>query len=622
MNIRTKITAVAVSVVLAVAAILIVAAYQSQSAADTRYVEEVLSGKNLLWEQIAARHMEKMAAYSKALTRDRETLKAIRKGDAAVVREQAATTHNMLSGDNTLERLQIFDSNGSYLASFPPGNSGKTGKTVVHKAIADSKVQFAINRDDDGKLQGVVAFPLYARGKLRGVGVYGQGMQALMNDFQGKDGSDVFIFDLNGKPEHSAETNQIDSTPIPAQTQTAGGMEVIKDESVYRVTVAIPITDERGRAIATLVTSRDQTETYSVQATTTYTSIALVALLLMGSAVGLFWYFRKVFQPIDQVVQCMTDIADGKLNCALPDQVRNDETGRLNGGLNSMVAQLRTLVGDITGVTNQLVYSTGHLSEIADQSSSRIARQKEETDQVATAVNQMAATVQEVARSAAAAAQAASTASGRTREGQDIVQETITSMQSLANDVEQAGQVISRLRSESENIGSVLDVIRGIAEQTNLLALNAAIEAARAGEQGRGFAVVADEVRTLASRTQQSTQDIQQMIQSLQQGAEEAVSVMEHSRQSSGSTLQSASSAHQALEEITESVSQIDAMNTQIAGAAEEQTTVAEMISGSVVQIASLAEESMAAAEQTATAAAAISATGGQLGGLVERFEI
>lgn len=622
MNIRTKITAVAVAVVFAVAAILITAGYRSQSAAEARYVTEVLSGKRQLWAQIAGRLQEQMASQAKALTRDSVALKAIRKGDLAVVREQAATTHNMLAGDGTLERLQILDVEGKYIAAFPEQLSGVTAKTLVHKVISDSRVGFGINRDDDGSLQAIAAFPLYVRGKLRAVAVYSQGLQGLLDSFQASDGSDVFVLGQDARQVHAGTDNQIAGTSIPESLEVAGGMEVVKQDSAYRVYVAVPITDEQGNTVATLVTSQDQTATYSVQAASTYTSIVLVVLVLVCSVLGLFWYFRKVFQPIDHAIRCMTEIAGGHLDCTLPAITRDDETGRLNAGLNDMVEQLRSLIGEISGVTDSLVTSTGHLSEIADQSNDRIATQREETDQVATAVNEMAATVHEVAVSASNAASAASHASERTRDGQTIVENTISSIEGLVNDVEQARQVISKLRSESEDIGSVLDVIRGIAEQTNLLALNAAIEAARAGEQGRGFAVVADEVRTLASRTQQSTQDIQHMIETLQQGAENAVSVMKHSHESSEKTREHASSAHRALEEITESVTKIDEMNTQIASAAEEQSTVSEMISRSVAEIAGLAEGSLHATEQTAHAATELSNTGSRLGALVKRFEL
>jgi methyl-accepting chemotaxis protein len=287
-----------------------------------------------------------------------------------------------------------------------------------------------------------------------------------------------------------------------------------------------------------------------------------------------------------------------------------------------MVKQLRYLIGKISDVTDSLVQSTGQLTDIADQGNRRIANQRQETDQVATAANEMAATIQEVARSAANAAKVAGDATTQTREGGDTVEETINAIRGLAGDIEHAGKVITNLRGETDNIGSVLDVIRGIAEQTNLLALNAAIEAARAGEQGRGFAVVADEVRTLASKTQQSTQDIQVMIEHLQQGAAEAVSVMEHSRDSSNQTVERAGSAHLALAEITRAVSEIDNMNAQIASAADEQSTVSEMISQSVSRIAYLAEESLDASDQTARAATNISGIGQELGDLVKRFEL
>jgi methyl-accepting chemotaxis protein len=285
-----------------------------------------------------------------------------------------------------------------------------------------------------------------------------------------------------------------------------------------------------------------------------------------------------------------------------------------------MVTQLRGLVSDIKEATDRLTTASGELTGIAEQGSDTITRQRQETDQVATAVNEMAATVQEVARSAAEAASATGEANHKTAEGQAVVQETKASVDGLAGEIRRSGEVISRLKDKSENIGSVLEVIRGIAEQTNLLALNAAIEAARAGEQGRGFAVVADEVRTLASRTQRSTQEIQEMIESLQEEAGEAVQVMEKSQSGSAAMVEQATRMEQGLGAIAELVGRINAMNTQIATAAEEQSTVAEMINSSVVSIAQDSEGTEQMTRQTAQAAGELNQLGEGLRALVHRF--
>lgn len=620
MKIRTRVTVVSVGVMLAVAMALVGVAYWSQRAAEERFVTATLAGKRVLWEQIVARHLEQMKGFSKALTRDRVTLKALRAKDLAILREQVETTHNLFSSDGTLERLQIVDTDGVYLASAPNALSGRTSKTVALKAAAEEKIVYGVNRDDDGQLQAVLAFPLYARGKLKGVGVYSKGLQGILDDYQRNDHSDVVIIDPDGQSELQASDNQ-NQVQWPGR-KGESGFEVVHADGRYFAVAAAPINDESGQTLGMLVSSQDQTETYSVQAVSLYTSIAIILLAIILSALGLYGYFRRAFRPIDEVVTTLSQVAEGNLNCKMPQRLANDETGLLIGSLCDMVEQLRNLVQDISGATDQLVQGSAELSTVTQESRQRILRQKEETDQVATAVNEMAATVQEVSANAANAAAAATQANQQADDGLEVVQATIASIDKLATDIRQAGEVIARLKHESENIGSVLDVIRGIAEQTNLLALNAAIEAARAGEQGRGFAVVADEVRTLASRTQQSTQEIQRMIENLQEGAAEAVQVMALSDGSSAKTIEKAQSADIALDSIHRSVTQISELNTQIARAADEQATVAEMINASAVRISEHAEGSAQATEQTANASAEISSIGDRLDGLVRRFTL
>ncbi|HEX5635971.1 MAG TPA: methyl-accepting chemotaxis protein, partial [Gammaproteobacteria bacterium] len=346
-----------------------------------------------------------------------------------------------------------------------------------------------------------------------------------------------------------------------------------------------------------------------------------VALLIVGIVIAIL-IARAIARPIGKAVDAMNNIAkgDGDLTLRLEDS-GNTEVARLGAAFNLFADKVRSLVMDVANSTSQLSSAAAQMSAITSESNSNISHQRNEIDQVATSMNEMTATVQEVARNASEAATAARQADTEANRGQDIVQKTATSIKSLAREVEGAANVINKLESDSESIGQVLDVIRGIAEQTNLLALNAAIEAARAGEQGRGFAVVADEVRTLASRTQKSTQEIQGMIERLQNGTREAVKVMQQGRSQASSSVEHAQSAGTSLGTITSAVTRITDMNTQIASAAEQQSAVAEEINRNVVNINTVADQVTQASTQIDSASHELAKLAAQLQTIVGRFK-
>jgi methyl-accepting chemotaxis protein len=349
-----------------------------------------------------------------------------------------------------------------------------------------------------------------------------------------------------------------------------------------------------------------------------------VVFLLAGVVAGAvnYWLVKKILlQKLQRISDVANAVSKGDISMKC-DLVSNDLIGDLVKSFNDMAQSLRGMIGEITGSTAQLAAAAEQLTTITENTSHGIRQQQAEIDQVATAVNEMVATVQEVARNAEQAAHAAQEADQSAKSGALVATEAMGGIDALVNEVERSAGAIHELEAESENIGMVLDVIKGIAEQTNLLALNAAIEAARAGEQGRGFAVVADEVRTLASRTQKSTQEIHTMIERLQSGASNAVKVMEKARAQGKKGVDQVEKAAESLAMIAGAVATINDMNTQIASAAEEQSAVAEEINRNVVNISQAAVQSAAGSQQTASSSEDLARLAAQLQSLVGRFKM
>ncbi|MDI3274431.1 methyl-accepting chemotaxis protein [Pseudomonas sp. AL03] len=351
-------------------------------------------------------------------------------------------------------------------------------------------------------------------------------------------------------------------------------------------------------------------------------------LLLMATVLALAfgllaaWAItRQIVIPLSQTLKVAERVAAGDLTQNLISE-RQDELGQLQRAMQSMTLGLRELIGGISNGVTQIASAAEELSAVTEQTRAGVNSQKIETDQVATAMNEMTATVQEVARNAEEASEAAVAADQQAREGDKVVGEAIAQIERLAKEVGNSTEAMAHLKRESDKIGSVLDVIKSVAQQTNLLALNAAIEAARAGEAGRGFAVVADEVRSLAQRTQKSTEEIEELIVGLQTGTQQVATIMDNSRSLTDSSVELTRRAGGSLESITRTVSAIQSMNQQIAAAAEQQSAVAEEINRSVLNVRDVSEQTSAASEETAASSVELARLGTHLQTLVGRFKV
>ncbi|MFI8740575.1 methyl-accepting chemotaxis protein [Stutzerimonas zhaodongensis] len=353
------------------------------------------------------------------------------------------------------------------------------------------------------------------------------------------------------------------------------------------------------------------------------TSAVIQALLLLAGLIVMGYIIRRVIisriNEMRHTMEAMTADEDLSRTVAVHAQ---DEVGAMGTAFNRMIFKFRNSLEAVAAVTHQLGEVSNRVSSVAEKTQTAVMEQRSETDMVASAMNEMSATVQEVARHANETASASSGADEESRVGVALATEALDGIEVLIQDIEKAAQVIKQVETDSVSIGMVLNVINGIAEQTNLLALNAAIEAARAGEQGRGFAVVADEVRTLASRTQKSTEEIQRTIEQLQNGVRNAVQAMEGAQVRAHSGSDCVAKTAQSLTVIAGEVNTINGMNTQIATAAEEQSAVAEEINRNITTISTIADTTLADASQTSQISEELVQLAAELNRLVSQFRL
>ena len=470
--------------------------------------------------------------------------------------------------------------------------------------------------------------PVYSHGKHIGSVEFGMSFgQPFFENFKNKYNVEIsLLINRDGNFIKFGSTLSGDPLLSTEQLNEALNKPVISEKTYNDVSMAVyaaRINDFNGNAVGVIEIALDRSHYASAISNATNKIILVGVLALIGGLIIATFVGRLIAGPLNAAVGAMNEIAQGGGDLTRRLEVNGDnEISHLAKAFNNFAEKVRVMVSTVYDSTTQLASASEEMSLIMVETNRDTKQQQSETSQVVTAMNEMTATVQGVAQHATEAAKAANNADEASKEGKQVVVQTMNAIENLSSEVHSAVNVISQLEKDSENIGAVLDVIKGIAEQTNLLALNAAIEAARAGEQGRGFAVVADEVRTLASKTQQSTQEIEAMIEKLQTGARSAVSVMDESRVKADASVEQASKAAGSLEMITDSVSLIKDMNTQIATAAEEQSSVAEEINRNIVNISDIVDRTASGAEQTSIASEELANLAGQLHSLVNEFKV
>ncbi|MDR6946082.1 methyl-accepting chemotaxis protein [Pseudomonas sp. 2957] len=428
------------------------------------------------------------------------------------------------------------------------------------------------------------------------------------------------LFERFKGTEHKYLELQAQVLQLSAQNRIAEASTILNDQMS-------PLADEIAATLRELVELNKQNAGLATEAARLVfkqsrlwvaVMIAMAALITVGLALLLT---RSIVVPLSQSLSVAEVVAGGDLTGDIH-ITGKDEPARLLQALKSMQHNLRDTIRRISESSTQLASAAEELSSVTEDATRGLHQQSQEIEQAATAVNQMTAAVEEVANNAVATSEASRESDRIARQGREQVQQTVTSIEFLAGDVTNNAAQVEALAQKVHGISKVLDVIRSIAEQTNLLALNAAIEAARAGDAGRGFAVVADEVRALAHRTQQSTQEIEQMIGGIQQGTDSAVSSMQQSNSRARSTLELAKSAGSALEEIASAFTLINERNLVIASASEEQAAVAREVDRNLMNIRDLAMQTSAGANQTSAASQELSKLAVDLNGMVARFSV
>ncbi len=622
MSLKNQIVMTASIMAIIIASAGFISGFLKVDNAEQRYNELAVNGNQQLWDLITLNQYTLMAPNIKLITRDRKLKKAIAKGDQTVIKENAVTAYNLLAGQELISSMQLMDKQGKIL--FDASDSSQISKIndLALQAIEQKKNITSITRNTKGQLQTELAFPITQRGKVIGVGSFSLLLETAIDALKQRQHSQVYIV-VN--PDQLLSFSDVDlSQELKAlKLPVTESRHVILEhkKSIFSVTI-LPLRNFKQDLLGNIIMITDNTQSFQSQQNINITAISLLVIISIISVTFIFWFLGQSLNPLHSISQSLRAVSDGDLTVEIEQSTRNDEIAEIQQAIGNTVSKLHALISQITPVVSEVNTSSEILTQAMQSNQSNITQQQQNIEQLQNATLGVETAIGNITQYSEQVSYRSQETDEELEKGSQIIHQTIDAIKKIATQVENSSTVINKLSSDTDSITSILDVIKGIAEQTNLLALNAAIEAARAGEQGRGFAVVADEVRSLAGKTQESTQEIEQTIEQLRASAISAVSEMNSSHKEVQNCVKLANKTEESLAVITPKMAEIKHNNIEINHSITEQRTAIEGINRNISTISRISESNVEKNSEAVNISKNLKQLSDKLDALTEQFKV
>ncbi len=622
MNLKNRIVVTASLMAIIIASAGFISGLLKTDNAQKSYNELAINGSQQLWDLIILNQFEQMSPNIKLITRDRNLKKAIAKDDLAVINENAGTAYNLLSGQELISSMKLTDRQGKILFDATDTSQLSKINALSLQAIEQKKNVTSITLNAKGQLQTELAFPITQRGKVIGAGAFTLTLDNAVAALKQRQNSQIYISDNNHQLlsfsnvdlNHELETLELPFTQSKHLILEHG-------ENIFSVTI-LPLNNFKQELLGNIIMLTDKTQSFQSQQNINVTAISLLIIISIISVAFIFWFLGQSLNPLHSISKSLKAVSEGDLTVTIEQSTRNDEIAEIQQAIGNTVQKLHALISQITPVVSEVNDSSEVLTQAMQSNQDNITRQQQNIEQLQNATLGVETAIGNISQYSEQVTQRSQETDKALENGSQIIHQTINAIKKIAAQVEHSSTVINKLSSDTDSITSILDVIKSIAEQTNLLALNAAIEAARAGEQGRGFAVVADEVRSLAGKTQESTQEIEQTIEQLRASADSAVSEMTSSHKQVQNCVDLANKTEESLAIITPKMAEINQNNIEINHSISEQRNAIEGINQNISTISQLSENNVEKNSEAVSISENLKQLSDKLDALIEQFKV